>query len=55
MITEPVVGDPRLYSYMFYGWAAAWLVIIAFVLTLVFREQRLRKELDRVRQMVEKK
>lgn len=47
--------DPRFYTYMFYGYAAAWLILVAYVLSLVLREGRLRKELDRVRQMVEKR
>ena len=41
--------------YMFYGFLAAWLIILAYVLLLAMREARLRRELDRVRQMVEKK
>jgi len=40
---------------MFYGFLAAWLIILAYVLSLAMRESRLRKELDRVRRMVEKK
>jgi CcmD family protein len=39
---------------MFYGFAAAWLIVVAYVVLLALREGRLRRELDRVRQMVEK-
>lgn len=47
--------DNRNFLYMFYGFLAAWLIVVAYVVLLAMREHRLRKELDRVRQMVEKK
>lgn len=42
------------FEYMFYGFLAAWLIIAVYVVTLAARENRLRRELDRVRRMVEK-
>jgi CcmD family protein len=47
--------DNRNFLYMFYGFLAAWLIVVAYVVLLAMREHRLRRELDRVRQMVEKK
>ena len=47
--------DSRNAQYMFYGFAAAWLLVVAYVVLLALREGRLRRELDRVRQMVDKK
>jgi CcmD family protein len=47
--------DPRNTEYMFYGFTAAWLIVLIYVVLLALRESRLRRELDRVRQMVEKK
>ena len=47
--------ENRNLEYMFYGFLAAWLIILVYVLSLAMREGRLRRELDRVRQMVEKK
>ena len=47
--------DIRNFDFMFYGFLAAWLIILAYVLSLALRENRLRRELDRFRQMVEKK
>ncbi len=38
---------------MFFGFAAAWLIIVVYVVSLAFREKKLRKELDRVKNMVE--
>jgi CcmD family protein len=45
----------RNFEYMFYGFLAAWLIIFAYVVLIATREQRLKRELDRVRQMVEKR
>ena len=42
-------------TYMFYGFLAAWLIVVIYVVSLAMRESRLRRELDRVRQMVEKR
>ena len=44
--------DNRNFLYMFYGFLAAWLIVVAYVVLLATWERRLRKELDRVRQMV---
>jgi CcmD family protein len=38
---------------MFYGFAAAWVIVTAYVAYLAVRERRLREELDRVRRMLE--
>jgi len=47
--------DNRNFLYMFYGFLAAWLIVLLYVVMLALRERKLRHELDRVRQMVEKK
>jgi CcmD family protein len=41
------------YTFMFYGFLAAWLVVIIYVISIALRERRLRAELDRVKRMVE--
>jgi CcmD family protein len=38
--------------YMFYGFAAAWAILVIYVLMLVARERRLGRELDRLRNMI---
>jgi len=38
---------------MLYGLMAAWLIVVVYVALITLRERRLRKELDRVRRMVE--
>ena len=47
--------DNRNFLYMFYGFLAAWLIVLLYVVMLAMRERKLRRELDRVRQMVEKR
>jgi CcmD family protein len=45
--------DNRNFLYMFYGFLAAWLIVVVYVVSLALRERRLKSELDRVRRMVE--
>jgi CcmD family protein len=42
------------FTYMFYGFLAAWLIVVVYVVFLAMREGKLKRELDRVRRMVEK-
>jgi CcmD family protein len=45
--------DERNFTYLFYGFAAAWLAVIIYVITLVARERKLNDEMRRLRQMIE--
>ena len=45
--------DARNFMYMFYGFAAAFVILVVYVVSLALRERRLRSEIDRVRRMVE--
>ncbi len=45
--------DPREFQFVFGGFTAAWLIVVVYVVSIASRERKLRKELDRVRQMVE--
>ncbi len=45
----------RNFNFLFYGMTAIWLVLMAFVVMLAGRERRLRRELERVRMMLEDK
>jgi CcmD family protein len=52
----PFKGDAmssQNFTFMFYGFTAAWLIIIVYVISIALREKRLRNELDRVKRMVE--
>ncbi len=44
--------DSRNFEYMFYGLGAAWLILSLYVVSLVVREQRLRRELEGVKRMI---
>jgi CcmD family protein len=45
--------DARNFTYMFYGFAIAWVAVIVYVVTLVARERKLSEEMRRLRQMIE--
>jgi CcmD family protein len=38
--------------FLFYGYSAAWLIVILFILILVRRGRRLDRELDRLKALV---
>lgn len=42
-------------KFLFYGYSAAWIIITAFVLSLVSRGRRIDRELARLRALVENK
>jgi CcmD family protein len=44
--------DARNFTYMFYGFTAAWLIVLLYVISLARRGARLKKELDDVKQLV---
>ncbi len=45
--------DSRNFLFMFYGFLAAWLILVAYVVLLVSRERRIRRELDSLKHMLE--
>jgi CcmD family protein len=45
--------EARNLLYMFYGFLAAWVILVAYVVTLVVRERNLKKELTQLRSMLE--
>jgi CcmD family protein len=42
-------------TYLFYGYTAAWIIVLGFVLILVRRGQRIDHELSRLKSLVEDK
>ena len=44
--------DQRNFMYMFYGFAAAWVILVIYVLTLTAREKRVQREIERLRSMI---
>ncbi|MCC7235097.1 MAG: CcmD family protein [Bryobacterales bacterium] len=47
--------DERNFQFMFYGFAVAWFLLAAYLLTLVARESKLRKEVDTLKRMLEER
>ncbi len=45
--------SPQNYTFMFFGFTVAWLIIIVYVISIALREKKLRQELDRVKKMIE--
>jgi CcmD family protein len=43
--------DARNFTYMFYGFLAAWLIVLLYVVSLARRGARLKKELEEVRHL----
>lgn len=41
--------------FLFYGYSAAWIIVILFVLLLVRRGRRIDRELSRLKALVEDK
>ncbi len=44
--------DVRNFTFMFYGFLAAWLIVMVYVISLARRGERLKKELEDVKQLV---
>jgi CcmD family protein len=44
--------DARNFTFMFYGFLAAWLIVLLYVVSLARRGARLRKELEDVKQLI---
>ena len=43
--------EARNFTYMVYGFSAAWLILLIYVITIAVREKNLRQELDRVKRL----
>jgi len=43
--------DARNITFLFYGFLAAWLIVLLYVLSLARRNARLKKELDNVKNL----
>ncbi|HZT36719.1 MAG TPA: CcmD family protein [Bryobacteraceae bacterium] len=46
-------AENRNLRYMFYGFAAAWIVLAIYVISLAARERALNRQLDGLRRMIE--
>ena len=44
--------DARNITFLFYGFLAAWLIVLLYVLSLARRNAHLKKELENVKRLV---
>ncbi len=47
--------DARNFTFLFYGFLAAWLILALYVVALVGRERKLQRELENLKRMLEAK
>jgi CcmD family protein len=43
--------DARNFTFMFYGFTAAWLIVLFYIVSLARRSARLKKELEDVKHL----
>ena len=43
--------EARNFTYLFYGFLAAWVIVLVYVISLARRGTRLKKELEEVRHL----
>ena len=47
--------ESRNFTYMFYGFLAAWTILVLYVVSLVARERKIKQELDRLKNMMQER
>jgi CcmD family protein len=47
--------DERNFMYMFYGFAAVWVILALYVVSLVGRQRRIQKQVQNLQKMVEER
>ena len=52
MFERTFIMDARNFTFMFYGFLAAWLIVLIYVVSLARRSTCLSKELEDVKQLV---
>jgi CcmD family protein len=45
--------DTRNFTYMFYGFLAAWLILAGYLLSLAARERKIKRQLESLKRMIE--
>lgn len=47
------MNESRNFTYMFYGFLAAWTILVLYVVSIIARERKIRQELNRLKAMIE--
>ena len=45
--------DSRNFTYMFYGFSAAWIILVIYVITLVAREKKIYQDMSRLKKLIQ--
>ena len=45
--------DERNFTYMFYGFAAVWLSVVVYVVSLAARARRIQSQIESLKKLVE--
>ena len=53
-VTREIARLQRNYEFLSYGLIVAWLVLVVYVLMMVARERKLKREIASLRAMLEK-
>ena len=54
-VAREVVRLQRNYEFLSYGLTAAWIILVGYVLMMVARERRLKREIANLKAMLEEK
>ena len=54
-ITREMERLQRNFQFLSYGWTAAWLILVVYVLMIVARERRLKREMANLKSMLEER
>jgi hypothetical protein len=54
-ITRELARLQRNYAFLSYGLMVAWVIVVVYVLMMVAREKRLKREIASLRAMLEEK
>ena len=47
--------DQRNFLFMFYGFSAAWVILVIYAITMLTRERKIKDEIARLKSMLEEK
>lgn len=54
-VTREIARLQRNYEFLSYGLIAAWVVTVVYLLMMIGRQQRLKREIEGLRAMLEQK
>jgi CcmD family protein len=54
-VAREIARLQRNYEFLTYGLTVAWLIVVVYVMMMVMREKRLKREIANLRAMLEEK